>query len=90
MVAASKKEIHLLDCEIIAKILLSEPSSINVTLGFDTTTNEMVKKFLQQHSEDLRKMLFQPNKYEQLMQYIGITLGEQDKPADDVKPKDKA
>ena len=47
MVAASKKEIHLLDCEIIAKILLSEPSSINVTLGFDTTTNEMVKKFLQ-------------------------------------------
>ena len=35
-------------------------------------------------------MLFQPNEYEQLMQYIGITLGEKDKPADDVKPMDKA
>ena len=65
--------------EIIAKILLSEHSTINITLGFDITTTEMIKKFLVAHSVDLRKMLFELGEYEQYMEYMGITIGENDK-----------
>ena len=68
--------------EIIAKILLSEHSTINITLGFDITTTEMIKKFLVAHSEDLRKMLFELGEYEQYMEYMGITIGENDKQLD--------
>ena len=58
--AASKKETYnLLDSGAIAKLLLSEQcSSINTTVGYDGTSTEMAKKFLENYSDALRKILF--------------------------------
>jgi hypothetical protein len=44
--AAAKKEVHLLDSEGIAKMLISEQTAINTTLGYYKTGPEIVKAFL--------------------------------------------
>ena len=64
MASASKKDVNLLNSEIIAKMLLSEHLSINFSLGFDNVTNDMAKKFLQLHVEELKTILFKDNEYE--------------------------
>ena len=70
-------------------MLLSEHLSINFSLGFDNITTEMVKKFLHVHVEELKSFLFKENEYEQLMEYMGINIGDQEKPAE-TELKDKA
>ena len=89
MASASKKDVNLLNNEIIAKMLLSEHLSINFSLGFDNITTEMVKKFLHVHAEELKSILFKENEYEQLMEYMGINVGDHEKPAE-TELKDKA
>ena len=88
--AASKKETYnVLDSASIAKLLLSEQSSnINTTCGFDGTSTEMVKKFLENYSDALRKTLFVEGEYELIMAYMGITIGEQSQ-QNELKPKEK-
>lgn len=89
-VASVKKEVHLLDCEIIAKMLLANHLQASATfLGFDTTTSEMMKKFLQTHEPELVTMLFQKGEFKQLLQIMGIEPDQATDSQPEVKPMDK-
>ena len=57
--AASKRDLNMLNSEVIARMLLSGLTTINTTLGYDNTTTEMAKKFLQNHSESLIELVFE-------------------------------
>ena len=75
--AAAKKDVHLLDSEGIAKMLISEQASINTTLGYFKTGPEIVKAFLQDHSGDLRTKLFaEEGEYDREMAYMGVIIGD--------------
>lgn len=48
----------------------------------------MVKKFLENYSDALRKTLFVDGEYELIMAYMGVTIGEQSQ-QNELKPKEK-
>ena len=77
---ASLREKNVLNSEMIAKLLISEHCTVNSTLGYDTTSQDMAKKFMQSNAEQLRKILFnqEENEYEKLMTYMGIQIGSSD------------
>lgn len=85
---ASKNELNVLDCLAIAKMLIqsastSGPVVINTTVGYDTTTTAMVKKFITQNKEPMLKHLFPADgEFDKLMAQIGVEKTQSSQPED--------
>ena len=77
-----------MDCQAIAKMLIqsastSGPVVINTTLGYDTTTTAMVKKFITQNKEPMLKHLFPADgEFDKLMAQIGVEKTQSSQPED--------
>lgn len=80
------KEYSLLDAEKIAKMLLSEKTSVNSALGFTNVKAEMVKAFLSEHSAELKSKLFSEGELEKYMAQMGLEGAQPsaEKPSDKV------
>lgn len=66
------KEYSLLDAEKIAKMLLSEKTSVNSALGFTNVKDDMVKSFLAECSDELKSKLFSEGEFEQYLAQMGV------------------
>jgi len=84
--AACQKQLHLMDSEAIARLILSSLTTVNTSLGYDITTTDMAKKFLLTHKDQLSKVAFKSKEdYDRTVAEMGLV------PAPPgVKPRDEA
>ena len=88
--AASKRDLNMLNSEVIARMLLSGLTTINTTLGYDNTTTEMAKKFLQNHNESLIELVFESREqYNSIVAKMGLR-PQPEEESESSKPKKKA